>query len=74
MKQTTLTTSHIPGEQPRQYAAWLLYCESGSLEKTIRLWETIANTSDTEMIPVFGIPMGKPVGLATLKRWSSRYH
>lgn len=30
--------------------------------------------SDTELMPIFGIPMGKPVGIATLKRWSSRYH
>ncbi len=30
--------------------------------------------SDTGLMPLFGIPMGKPVGIATLKRWSSRYH
>lgn len=68
-----IVTSKIPGERARQYAAWLLYSEAGSLEKTLKIWERISVKDDTEMIPFFGISLGKPVGLATLKRWSSRY-
>ena len=68
-----LVTSKNPGERVRQYAAWLLYCEAGSLEKTLKIWERICRQNDTEMIPFFGISLGKPVGLTTLKRWSSRY-
>jgi len=69
-----IVTSKIPGERAKQYAAWLLYCEAGSLEKTLKVWERIQGQNDTEMIPIFGIYMGKPVGLTTLKRWSSRYN
>ena len=70
----SLITTKIPGERARQYAAWLLYCEAGSLEKTLKIWERVCGQNDTEMMPVLGVYMGKPVGLATLKRWSSRYH
>ena len=69
-----IVTSKIPGERAKQYAAWLLYCEAGSLEKTLKVWVRIQGQNDTEMIPILGIYMGKPVGLATLKRWSGRYH
>jgi len=69
-----IITSKIPGERAKQYAAWLLYCEAGSLEKTLKLWERISLQDDTKMMPFFGVYMGKPVGLATLKRWSTRYH
>jgi len=68
-----IITTKIPGERAKQYAAWLLYCEAGSLEKTLRIWERISGQDDTEMIPFFGIFLGKTVGLATLKRWSTKY-
>ena len=68
-----IVTSKIPGERAKQYAAWLLYCEVGSLEKTLRMWERISAQDDTEMIPFFGVFLGKPAGLATLKRWSVKY-
>lgn len=69
-----IVTSKLPGERAKQYAAWLLYCEVGSLEKTLKVWERIQGQNDTEMIPILGFYMGKPVGLTTLKRWSSRYN
>jgi hypothetical protein len=69
-----IITSKIPGEQARQYAVWLLYTEAGSLEKTLKFWERISLQDDTEMIPFFGVFLGKPVGLATIKRWSTKYH
>jgi len=69
-----IVTSKIPGERAKQYAAWLLYCEAGSLEKTLKIWERIFVQDDTKMIPFFGTFLGKPVGLATIKRWSVRYH
>lgn len=69
----TLITSKMPGESARQYAAWLLYSEAGSLRKSIRIWEQLFVQGDTRMIPFFGVSMGKPPSLATLKRWSSRY-
>ncbi|MFH0943208.1 MAG: hypothetical protein V1810_03480 [Candidatus Beckwithbacteria bacterium] len=68
-----IITTKIPGERAKQYAAWLLYCEAGSLEKTLRIWERISGQDDTEMIPFFGVFLGKTVGLATLKRWSTKY-
>jgi hypothetical protein len=68
-----IITSKIPGERPRQYAAWLLYTEAGSLEKTLQIWERISAQDDTKLIPLFGTFLGKPVGLATLKRWSTKY-
>lgn len=69
-----IVTSKIPGERAKQYAAWLLYCEAGSLEKTLKIWQRIFVQDDTKMMPFFGVYMGKPVGLATLKRWSTRYN
>jgi len=69
-----IVTSKIPGERAKQYAAWLLYCEAGSLEKTLKIWQRIFVQDDTKMMLFFGVYMGKPVGLATLKRWSARYH
>ncbi len=69
-----LITSKIPGERVRQYAAWLLYTEAGSLEKTLQVWERISTQDDTKLIPFFGTFLGKPVGLATIKRWSIKYH
>lgn len=69
-----IITTKIPGERAKQYASWLLYCEAGSLEKTLRIWERISGQDDTEMIPFFGVFLGKTVGLATLKRWSTKYH
>ena len=68
-----IATSKILGERAKQYAAWLLYCEVGSLEKTLRMWGRISAQDDTEMIPFFGVFLGKPAGLATLKRWSVKY-
>ncbi|MBI5452512.1 hypothetical protein HY945_03545 [Candidatus Gottesmanbacteria bacterium] len=68
-----IVTSKIPGERAKQYAAWLLYCEAGSLEKTLKVWVRIQGQNDTEMIPFFGVFLGKPVSSATLKRWSVKY-
>lgn len=68
-----IVTSKIPGERARQYAAWLLYTEAGSLEKTLQIWERISVQDDTKLIPFFGTFLGKPVGLATIKRWSTKY-
>jgi len=31
----------MPTETEQQYTAWLLYCEAGSLQKTLNLWDKI---------------------------------
>ncbi len=44
------------------------------MEKTLQVWERISAQDDTKLIPFFGTFLGKSVGLATLKRWSTKYH
>jgi len=68
-----LSTQKIPGERAREYTAWLLYCESGSLEKTLRIWQQIWHEVVTNLSPIYREQLGKPVSLRTLKRWCAKY-
>jgi hypothetical protein len=73
MKPIKITTNKIPNETEQQYTAWLLYCEAGSLGKTIRSWEGIWHGSGSEVAVVFRERLGKPAGLRTISRWSKQY-
>lgn len=66
-------TSRMPGEREDQYTAWLLYCEAGSLEKTLRVWEKIWHEVVTDLSPIYKERLGRPVSLRTLKRWCAKH-
>jgi len=72
MKKPTLTTSKMPKETEQQYTAWLLYCEAGSLQKTLRLWERVGQ-SVGEMGAEFAVRLGKKPSDTTIERWSKQF-
>jgi hypothetical protein len=75
MSKPILTTSKMPKETEQQYTAWLLYCESGSLEKLHRMWEGLHQgfiDSSSEMAGLRG-RLGAPPTLRTIAEWSSKF-
>jgi len=72
MKKPTLTTSKMPKETERQYTAWLLYCEAGSLRKTLLLWEKVGQNLGDSWVD-FANRLGKKPSDTTLETWSKRY-
>lgn len=62
----------MPKETEQQYTAWLLYCEAGSLLKTLRLWDKVGQ-SVGEMGVEFGGRLGKKPSDTTIERWSKQY-
>lgn len=73
MNQINSTTSKMPKETEQQYTAWLLYCEAGSLVKTLILWGNVGQ-SVGEMGVEFAERLGKKPSDTTLERWSKKYH
>ena len=62
----------MPKETEQQYTAWLLYCEAGSLQKTLRLWERVGQ-SVGEMGAEFAVRLGKKPSDTTIERWSKQF-
>lgn len=71
-KQPDLTVSKIPGETEQQYAAWLLYCEAGSIDKLMRVWEKSGQLAD-EIGIEFVTKLGKMPVHSTLGLWSKKF-
>jgi hypothetical protein len=76
-KKTTikLATTKLPGESEQQYVAWLLYCDSGSIDKLLHLWEGL-HQGFTETSPEFiGLRsrLGDLVSRRTLASWSKKF-
>ncbi len=75
MIKPVLTTSKMPGETEQQYTAWILYCEVGSIPKTIRAWEQLRRGIG-DASGVFGEKI-REIGVLPSERniesWSSRY-
>ncbi len=75
MSAPTLTTSKMPKETEQQYAAWLLYCEAGSIPKLMRAWGQLRQ-GDGDATGIFG---GKVRQLGPLpiernvEKWCSQY-
>ena len=68
-----LTTSKMSGEKERQYTAFLLYCEVGSVSKLIQAWQQISRNPVGEVSVVFGNKLGNLPSERTLERWSVKY-
>ena len=73
MPEAKTTTSKMPKETEQQYAAWLLYCEAGSLRKTLDLWDRVGQ-SVGEMGVEFAHRLGQKPSDTSLERWSKQYH
>ena len=75
MKKPVLITSKMPKETEQQYTAWLLYCESGSIDKLHRTWEGL-HRGFTETSPeIAGLRerLGAPPTRRTVAEWSSKF-
>jgi len=75
MKKPVLITSKMPKETEQQYTAWLLYCESGSIDKLHRTWEGL-HRGFTETSPeMSGLRerLGAPPTRRTVAEWSSKF-
>ena len=68
----SLSTARMENETEQQYLAWLLYCESGSLQKLLRLWEGVRQGFGEVSVEIAS-RLGEPVSGRTLEKWSSKY-
>lgn len=71
--QLKLTTEKMPGENEQQYAAWLLYCEIGSIRKLHETWDKLGQLSgniSADFIRRLGV---KTPCRATIEAWSRKY-
>jgi hypothetical protein len=71
-KQPKLTTSKMPAETEQQYAAWLLYCEAGSIKKLLDVWEKVGQVLG-ETGADFAHRLGKKPSDTTIETWSKKY-
>lgn len=74
-KPKELKTAKMEGETEKQYLAWLLYCEVGSIRKLLRqwemLWQGIGKTSAE--LEGWREKLGKPVARRNIEQWSVKY-
>lgn len=68
-----LTTSKMPGETEKQFTAFLLYCEIGSVSKLIQAWQQISRNPVGELSVIFGSKLGILPSERTIERWSVKY-
>src|SRR3989339_2264930 len=71
-KQLKLTTSKMPAETEQQYAAWLLYCEAGSIKKLLDVWEKVGQVLGEAGVD-FAYRLGKKPSDTTIETWSKKY-
>lgn len=69
-----ITASKMPREKERQYTAFLLYCEVGSIYKLLQTWEGICRGTVGEVSVIFRDKLGRLPTERTLERWASKYH
>ena len=72
MKRPNLTTSKMPKETQQQYTAWLLYCEAGSIRKTLNLWDRVGQNLG-ETWAEFADRLGKKPSDTTMESWSKKF-
>ncbi|MFA5168835.1 MAG: hypothetical protein WC530_09945 [Candidatus Omnitrophota bacterium] len=73
MAEVKTTTQKMPKETEQQYAAWLLYCEAGSLRKTLEAWDRLGQDWG-EIGAVFASRLGKKPVETTIENWSKKFH
>jgi hypothetical protein len=72
IKLKTLVTAKMQSETEQQYTAWLLYCETGSIGKLIRLWDGVGQNLDESWM-VLAKKLGKRPSHTTIGNWSKKY-
>lgn len=72
MATPALTTSKMPKETEQQYTAWLLYCEVGSLRKTLDAWDRLGQNRG-EIGVLFAERLGKRPAESTIETWSKKF-
>jgi len=72
MNKPNLTTSKMPKETEQQYTAWLLYCEAGSIQKTLRLWDRVGQSLGETWVEFAG-RLGKKPSDTTIETWSKNF-
>lgn len=72
MNRPNLTTRKMPKETEQQYTTWLLYCEAGSLRKTLDAWDRLGQNRG-EIGAIFTERLGKRPAESTIEAWSKKY-
>lgn len=75
-KEMAISTSKMPKETEKQYFAWVLYCEVGSIHKLLRQWQKLHQGYTNSAPEIAGLreKLGPVPGERTLKSWSKKYH
>jgi hypothetical protein len=73
-----LTMSKMPDESVKQYAAFQLYCETGSMGEMLKKWGTLKQKPDIsgnfgDFSGIWAPDLGKPVTLRCVEMWCSRF-
>ncbi len=66
----TLTTTRMAGEKNRQYQAWLLYYQVGSIRKLFDLWERVGELEGGAKLVS---QLKQRPALSTLLEWSGKF-
>lgn len=63
------------GETEQQYHAWLLYNETGSIERLLRAWQKVHQgyISDTSEIAGLRDRLNKPASLDAIRNWCRKF-
>lgn len=72
MNKPILTTFKMPKETEQQYTAWLLYCEAGSILKTLKLWDKVGQNLGETWVE-FADRLGKKPSDTTMESWSKKF-
>ena len=69
--QAGLTSAQMKGESSRQYYAWLLYTQIGSIRKLLELWDHVG---ELEGGTKYVSHLKKRPGRTTIEKWSKKFH
>jgi len=72
MNRPNLTTCKMPKETEQQYTAWLLYCEAGSIRKTLKLWDRVGQNLGESWVE-FADRLGKKPSDTSIENWSKKF-
>ncbi len=72
MNRPNLTTCKMPKETEQQYTAWLLYCEAGSIRKTLNLWDRVGQNLGESWVE-FADRLGKKPSDTSIENWSKKF-
>jgi len=70
-----LATAKLPGETERQYVAWLLYCDFGTIDKLLNAWKGVHQgfTESSPELSNLRQRIGVPVSRRSIAKWSKKF-